>query len=121
MGEQEKREQSEPESTESNIHKRSLPPNPNALAVPYKSPTILQELNEKVNTLMEMGSKVIPNGAEKRKSRICKVCGKEGIWNVIRDHIEAKHLEGVSVPCDYCDMTSSSRVSLAVHKRKFHK
>ena len=128
LGEQEQREYSEtviegkePFTTESNLDIGDLPPNPNTSAVPYKSPTILQELNEKVKTLMEMGSKVIPNGAEQRKSRICKVCGKEGVWNVIRDHIEAKHLEGISIPCEFCDKTCPSRVSLSMHKIKYHK
>ena len=30
----------------------------------------------------------------------CKVCGKEGKSGDIKNHIEAIHLEGVSVPCN---------------------
>ena len=32
---------------------------------------------------------------------LCKVCGKEGRDNHIKDHIEANHLEGVVLPCDF--------------------
>ena len=32
------------------------------------------------------------------KARICKVCGKEGNWADIRNHIEANHIVGISVP-----------------------
>ena len=64
---------------------------------------------------------MIPNGKQRQKtSCICKVCGKEGIPQVIRDHIEANHLEGISLSCDACDKTCPSRASLKMHKRKFH-
>ena len=33
----------------------------------------------------------------------CKVCGKEGRGNHIKDHIEANHLEGIIIPCNLCD------------------
>ena len=39
--------------------------------------------------------------------------GKEGLVKEIRDDIEAKHLEGISFPCDYCDKTFISRNNLA--------
>lgn len=38
-----------------------------------------------------------------------------------KNHIEAKHLEGIFVSCDYWDKTCSSRVSLAMHKGRLHK
>ena len=53
-------------------------------------------------------------------SWICKVCGKEGFSNHIRDHIEIKHLE-VSFSCDHCDKTLSSRDSIRKHNRVYHK
>ena len=52
---------------------------------------------------------------------LCKVCGKEGRWHIIKDHIEAHHLEGTCLPCDFCDKTFSLRNSLRIHKSKFHK
>ena len=92
-----------------------------ALAIPNHPRTDLQALDEKIKSMMEKGANMIPCGNKHGKpkqeiSYICKVCGKEGRWNVIRSHIEAKHLEGISIPCDYCDKTYSSRASLSMHK-----
>ena len=89
--------------------------------------TILQALDEKVKSMMGKGEKMIPagnraNGAPIQvRFSICKVCGKEGHWNRIRDHIESNHLEGISISCDFCEKTLSSRNSLQLHKRRFHK
>ena len=113
---------------------KELAPNANAftnpftsLAIPSKYGFNLDALDDQVKSMMERGQKMIPGGTNRKgmpkqaTSFVCKVCGKEGLQHQIKNHIEAKHLEGVFVPCDYCDMTSSSRVSLAMHKRKFHK
>ena len=107
---------------------------PHALGNLYKefvvqnqSGTDLQTLDEKVKSMMEKGLNMIPdgkqaNGTPKQKtSSICKVCGKEGLSKLIRDHIESNHLEGISIPCDHCDKTYASRKSLRLHKSKFHK
>ena len=89
--------------------------------------TDLQALNEKVKSMMEKGQKMIsdgkkPNGTPKqKKSYICKACGKEGHGTLIRDHIEANHLEGVSIPCDSCDKIFSARANLEQHKNKLHR
>ena len=60
----------------------------------------LQQLDEKVKSMIERSENLLPNGKEKAK--ICKLCGKEGSAITLRDHIEAHHLEGVSLPCDLC-------------------
>ena len=52
-------------------------------------------------------------------SWICKDCGKEGSLMIIRQHIESAHLEGISISCDYCDKTFSSRNLLASDESKF--
>ena len=70
---------------------------------------------------MEKGQNMIQKGKKQIKASICKVCGKEGQQITIRDHIEANHLEGISIPCTYCDKAFSSRVCLRKHKTKFHK
>ena len=54
------------------------------------------------------------------KADRCKVCGKEGMSNAIKDHIEANHLEEIIVPCNLCDKTFSTRASLRMHKHKIH-
>ena len=62
----------------------------------------LQELNDKVNSLMRIGNKLLPYG---RKVHICNVCGKEGKGSNIKQHIEAVHIDGISAPCEICEKT----------------
>ena len=97
-----------------------------AVAIPNQYGTFLQELDEKVKSMMEKGHKMIPNGKQangtpkQKLSVICKVCGKEGVHSLIRTRIEATHLNDISVPCDRCEKTFSSRNSWYDHKRKYH-
>ena len=76
--------------------------------------------------MMEKGQKMFPSGKQaegtpkQEVSRICKVCGKEGLATWIRNHIEANHLEGTCIPCDLCDKTFTSRNTLSNHKSKYH-
>ena len=96
------------------------------LAIPNQFGTNLQELDEKVNSMMKKGLNMIPRGKhpngnpKQALSYICKVCGKEDHFSHMKDHIEGKHMEGLSLPCDCCDKTFSSRHSLRGHKSKFH-
>ena len=98
-----------------------------ALAIPNQSDKDLQALNDKVISLTEKGEKMIPNGKRENgttklaQSYICKVCKKEDKWFNIRKHIEASHIDGISIPCDICDNTFSSRRRLGEHKQRFHK
>jgi hypothetical protein len=86
----------------------------------------LQALDEKVNSMMERSQNMIPDGKQangtpkQKRAFICKVCGKEGQVTHIRDHIEVNHLEGISIPCDYCDKACSSRAALRQHRSKYH-
>ena len=79
----------------------------------------LVELGKKVKSMMSRSEKRLYNG--KQKAAICNVCGKEGASTGIRDHIEANHLEGVSLPCNFCGKTSSSRHALTMHILRKHK
>ena len=80
----------------------------------------LMELEEKVKSMMEkspnpyVGSKK----AHPQKADVCKVCGKEGMASAIKDHIEANHLEGISIPCNLCEKIFRSRNSFNKHKRQ---
>ena len=100
-----------------------------APAVPNQNSSNLLALDLKVKSMMERSKNFTftnnhkqPNGAPVRtKVFICKVCGKEGRGHHIRNHIEANHLKGIFIPCDYCDKAFTARVNLEIHKSKFHK
>ena len=85
-----------------------------SIAIPNFITGDLQELDEKVKSMMDISQNLIPSGRERAK--ICKVCGKEGQTVNIRDHIEANHLEGVSLPCNVCEKEFRSRMILRKHK-----
>ena len=77
-----------------------------------------QELDEKCISMME---RTIEKNAHGQLLYQCKVCGKEGINGTLKRHIEANHLEGISIPCNFCEKTFRSRNSLEVHTRANHK
>ena len=82
----------------------------------------LEELDEKVKSMMEQSERAISYGkGTMRLANICKVCGKEGQIVNIRDHIEANHLEGVSLPCSLCEKKFRSRQLLRSHINYHHK
>ena len=87
-----------------------------AVALLNSSAVDMQDLNENINTLMEKSS------ANGKKTFRCKVCGKEASHaNNMKKHIEATHLDGVSIPCAQCEKTFRSINSLAVPIHKTHK
>ena len=96
------------------------------LAIPDQS-TDVQALDEKVKSMMEKGQKKVPSGKNSLGTPLmatswnCKVCGKEDKLINIRNHIEANHLEGISLPCDICDRTFSARAYLDKHRNQYHK
>ena len=92
-----------------------------AIAIPN-----LEALDVKVKSLMEKSKNCVPNGTQANGTLkqvmafICKVCGKEGVSNAVGNHIEANHLEGISLPCAKCGKAFTSRNSLSHHKSKCH-
>ena len=83
-------------------------------------PNYLSEyLDKKVKSMMTKSQNMLPNG--NRKADVCKVCGKEGYGSQIVKHIEANHLEGLVIPCNYCEKTFRSRNALGQHKLTYHK
>ena len=79
----------------------------------------LQVLDKKVKSMMGKIQNKIKSGNQAQS--ICKVCGKDGSTTAIRNHIEANHLEGISIPCDRCDKAFGSRVALGMHIGRSHK
>ena len=79
----------------------------------------VQELNEKVKSLMDFSENRVANG--KGRARICKVCGKEGEMANIKTHIESNHItSNISHSCDICGKISRSMNGLRQHKSKEH-
>ena len=72
----------------------------------------LDDLDAKLKSMMERVSKVWT----------CKVCGKTTgkVKDNLKKHVENKHIEGVSYPCDRCDQKLKSRTSLNFHNYRFH-
>ena len=62
----------------------------------------MQELDEKCSSIMEKTFKRQANGFPLYR---CKVCGKEATISDLKKHIEGNHLEGVSIPCNFCEKT----------------
>ena len=80
----------------------------------------LKDLDEKVRMLMVLGENRIltnKNIDKQQKAHICQVCGKEGQMMQIRDHIEAQHIEGISIPCNICSKYFRTRSALRQHKK----
>ena len=76
-----------------------------------------QELEDQTMSMMEKTSRKNPRG---QPFYICKVCGKEDINGNLKTHIEANHLEGVSIPCNNCEKTFRCKKSLGTHIRRNH-
>ena len=71
----------------------------------------LQELDEQVKSMMENSLNMVQVGKRQKRAKICKLCGKEGPPTTNSDHIEAHHLDGVSLPCNNCEKTFRSSVT----------
>ena len=65
------------------------------------------------------GENMIAKGSAMIKVYVCQVCGKEGASTTqIRDHIEANHIEGISIPCNSCQKAFRSRSAFRQNKCK---
>ena len=95
----------------------------NALAIPtttnFSGDLLL--LDETVKSMMETSQHLVHTGKKQEWGKQCKVCGKEGQATDIKRHIEAHHLEGVSIPCNHCDKLFRSRNALSQHVSKHHR
>jgi len=71
------------------------------------------ELDSTVNSMMQKNEQGLWS---------CNICGKsDKLKQHLRNHIEAKHIEGVSHPCGQCGKQFRSRNSLSCHMSVFHK
>ena len=88
----------------------------NAVAIPSNYSDDVDQLEAMVKSMMEKSENNY--GDRKQKADRCKVCGKEGMSNAIKDHIEANHIEGIVLPCNLCGKTFRSRPALRQHNRQ---
>ena len=75
----------------------------------------LHDLDVKVNSMMEKTSR---KNIHRLPLFRCTVCGKEAINGDLKKHIEANHLEGVSIPCYLCQHIARSTRGLQKHKTR---
>ena len=80
----------------------------------------VEKLDDQIRSMM--GKSEVNIDSSGRPASICKVCGKEGQWPNIRNHIEANHIAaaGVTHSCNVCGKTSRSRHGLILHNYKYH-
>ena len=78
----------------------------------------LENLDDQINSMIELTDRIDPRNG---KLVICNVCGHEGQRAFVVRHIEAKHITGVSHPCDICGKAARSRNALIKHKSRDHK
>ena len=81
-----------------------------------------ENLDKEVKSIMIFSDNIAKKGSKSLgRARICRVCGKEGSMDTIMKHIEANHLNEISIPCNICGKVSKTRNSLAVHKSTVHR
>ena len=88
------------------------------VTLPNQFISSLPDLEEMVKSMMEKSENLLPNA--QAKAHRCKVCGKEDYSTNIKKHIESNHLEGVSIPCNFCEKTFRSTRALVLHKSQNH-
>ena len=76
----------------------------------------IQEHDAKVKSLMEKSQHRASDG---KMAFICRICGKEGQRFNIRQHIETKHFDRVSTPCDMCGKAFTSKNASMRHQCTF--
>ena len=101
-------------------HESQLSDNPSGRTVALLKSNFgdLQQLSNKVNSMMEKTFKKKPNGLP---LYLCTVCGKEAQSDSIKKHIEVNHLEGVAIPCMLCEKYFKSTRAFGMHNLKDHK
>ena len=88
--------------------------------------TDMQLLDKQMYSMMEKGQNRVPVNNKNRKqyhvfTNSCKVCGEGGRQIVIKTHIEAKHITGITHTCEICGNRAKTKSSLLAHKSKYHR
>ena len=78
----------------------------------------LQQLDDKINSMMVRGLKTLSNG---NKVYLCKVCGKEAQCSNMKSHIKLYHINRVSkYSCNLCDTILASKIAYGKHVAQKH-
>ena len=77
----------------------------------------LEDLDNITNSMMAKTSNKSVRGNLLYK---CTMCGKEAGSTNLKNHIEASHLEGISVPCNQCEKIFRTRSGFRSHKSRDH-
>ena len=75
----------------------------------------LQDLDEKIESMMQISKNFLTGSHVKRNTAVCTACGKEGQYANIKTHIETNHIEGIIHTCHLCNKAFKSRKSLNMH------
>ena len=78
----------------------------------------LLELLHASDQMLEKTDSKMPNGKPMYR---CTACGKQGEKGNMRNHIEAAHMEGISLPCNTGGKVFRSRNMLSSHNRHSHR
>ena len=70
--------------------------------------------------MLEKSENHITNESYNLQAYSCKECGKEGVKTNIEKHIEKHHIEGIALPCPFCEKICKSTTALTHHKKTSH-
>ena len=82
----------------------------------------LKQLNDEIDTMITSTQQDVTskNGQYYGKLWLCKVCGKEGLRSTVKNHVEAKHITGVTHTCKICGKVLKTKNTLAWHVSRIH-
>ena len=80
----------------------------------------VQDLDEKIRSMITKSGSEKKVGQKKGFLAKCNVCGKEGPYKHMPQHVEANHITGVSHACNICGKVSRSRNALSMHMLNMH-
>ena len=78
----------------------------------------IEALDQQIESMVTKSD--ISAGNNQGKMGSCNVCGKEGSYTNIKQHIEVNHITGISHSCDICGKIYRSRDSLRMHRSNKH-
>ena len=78
----------------------------------------IEALDQQIESMVTKSD--ISAGNNQGKMGSCNVCGKEGSYTNIKQHIEGTHITGISHACDICGKIYRSRDYLRMHRSNKH-